>query len=301
MARNIEVIQDEILAAKDTVATLAPLEVLTTAERSVNELTSTSKLSVWRQFVWAVAYAIFMFEQILDRVKTDVEERIAATRPHTKSWYREKALAFQYGHALVPETDYYDNSGLTIDEVESSKIVANAASVKTIISGAGALRLKTVRAVGDEWAPLTEAQLEALTDYMNTISDAGTTVLVTSDVADDVKMVIDAYYDPQVIGADGARLDGSDNEPVINAIRSFLKSIEFNGSLVLSKLEDEINSLHGFEVSQIRSAASKYAGYSYNDVTPQTGPITQIRSSYAGWMKLDEENTVINYIPYTEE
>src|SRR5690606_27704953 len=121
----------------------------------------------------------------------------------------------------------------------ASKIITNAAAVKTIISGAGALRLKAVRTEGTNLVPLTEDQLIALTAYMSLIADAGTTVICTSGPADDLKLTIDIYYDPLVLAADGSMLDGTDPSPVQTAIENYLKSIKFNGSLVLTYLEQE--------------------------------------------------------------
>ena len=296
MARTIEQIQQIMLDEKTATPELSALQVLTTSEKSTLDLTSESKLAIWRQMIWIVAYCILVFEQILDVFKKDVEERIAATSPHTRNWYREKALAFQYGHLLVPETDYYDNTGLPEEQVAASKIVANAAPVKQILSGAGVLRLKAVTSSGEgEWAPLSPQQLTALTDYMNDVSDAGTTVIVTSNEADDLKLSVDVYYNPQILSPTGAMLDGSNENPVLMSIKQYLKSLEFNGSLIISHLEDILNKLPGVEVSQVREAASKYAGYNYSDTGANIGVFTQVRIADAGWMKLDEGTTIINY------
>lgn len=304
MARQFNDIQKSILDAREASEELTALQVLTPEEISTTQASSTSSVAIWRQWVWIVAFVIFTFEQILDKFRADVEQRIAETRPHTARWYVEKALLFQFGHELVPEKDYYNNSGLSEDEIQDSRIVANAAAVKQIISGAGILRLKTVTWAGDEWAALQPAQVEALSSYFNNslngVADAGTFVLVTTAQADDLLIVVDMYYNPQVIAADGSRLDGTESTPAQDAAVEFLKSIDFNGSLILSNLEDKLKSVAGFPVAHIRQAASKYAGYAYTDTGANVGPIVQIRVADAGWMKLDQVNSVFNFIPFTE-
>ncbi|MCH4829433.1 hypothetical protein [Flavobacterium columnare] len=46
-----------------------------------------------------------------------------------------------------------------------------------VINGYGVLRMKVVRMVGNELAPLTPEQLTAFSAYMNLVSDAGTTII----------------------------------------------------------------------------------------------------------------------------
>lgn len=292
MARSIEQIYNGMIqdAAQDP--------VLGTS------LTSTSRTAHWRLLFFIVATAHWALEVLMDFYRADVEKRIASTRPHTRVWYREQALRFQYGHQVVSETDYYDNTGIAEADVLASKIIANAAVTRIIVGGAGALRLKAVAwnaGPDSDWTPLSEEQVAALSSFMNNdVTDAGTPVIVTSTAPDDLKLVIDMYFDPQVISQLGERLDGSDQTPVLNAIKSYLKSLEFNGSLVLSKLEDHLKSLYGFPVAHIRLAASKYAGYNYTDQGSNVGEFSQIRVADAGWMELDLEASVINYIEYQE-
>ncbi len=248
-----------------------------------------------------VAFCIYTLEVLMDLFRADVERRIAETRPHTKDWYRQKALAFLYGYTLA-ESDIYDTTGSTDAQIEAAKIVTNAAAVKTILSGAGALRLKAVTTIANEYAPLDNLQKDALSEYMNLVSDAGTTVIVTTGPGDDLKLTLDLYYDPLVLAADGSRLDGTDPTPVPNAIKAYLKSIQFNGQLVLSFLENELATVSGVRVPVVKNAWSKYATYAYTDVVADqsAGPIDEIRVADAGYMKLDESQLNINYIPYTE-
>lgn len=299
MSRTFNEIQEEILAAKATASELNALEVLTTSEQTLNSATSTSKVSIWRQWVWIFSFCIFSLEKLMDVFKSDVEKRIAETKAHTKDWYREKALAFLYGFQLG-ETDIYDTTGYTDAEINTAKIIANAAAVKTIISGAGALRLKLVRNVSNELAPLLPEQLIAITEYMNLVSDAGTTVIPTTGAADDLKLQLTVYYDSLILGVDGARLDGTDAQPIQTAIKEYLKSVKFNGSLIIDRLESVIGNVSGVTIPVVKNAYSKYAAYNYTDVAQGVGLINDIRVADAGYMKLDESELEITFIPYTE-
>lgn len=303
MARSIEDIQTEILAARSTVAQLSSLEVLTQNEQSFLNADSNSKVSIWRKWVYVFAYAQSILEQYWDVFRTEINNLIAQSRIHTPKWYREKALNFLYGIPLVQDKDYYDTSLLTAQQITDAKIISNAASVRVIQNGYGTLRMKVVRTVNGEYAPVLPQHLTALDTYFNShIADAGTLVTVTTGNADLLKLKMDIYYDPLILGADGSRLDGTDATPVITKISDYLKSIDFeNGSLILTYLTDNLQTVPGIKLPVVREAYSKYGSYDYTTIGVQNvGVINEIRVADAGYMKLDLAELLINYIPYSE-
>jgi hypothetical protein len=303
MARTISDIQKEILQAKQKSANLSALEVLTDSEQNILQANSNSKVGIWRLWVWIFSYAHFILEQYWAIFKTEIETRIAQSRIHTPKWYREKALNFLYGIPLVQDKDYYDTSLLTAQQIADAKIVSNAASVRVVQSGYGTLRMKVVRTVNGEYAPVLPAHLIALNTYFNShIADAGTLVTVTTGNADLLKLKLDIYYDPLILGADGSRLDGTDATPVIRKISDYLKSIDFeNGSLILTYLTDNLQKVPGVKLPVVKEAFSKYGAYGYNTTGVQNvGVINEIRVADSGYMKLDLTELLINYIPYSE-
>ena len=115
MARNLNDIQQSILDKKTASAELTVLEVLTTDEKSsIDNLTSASKVAIWRLWVFIVAFAIWTLEKLFDVYRIEVDGRIAQNEIHNFLWYKKKALEFQYGYNLVAESDRYDNTGLEI-------------------------------------------------------------------------------------------------------------------------------------------------------------------------------------------
>ena len=301
MARQINEIQQSVLDARAAAPELSALEVLTTQEQTVTGANSTSKVAGWRLWVYIFSLAAFQLERLWDVFKAEVLDLIARSRPHTVYWYRDKALNFLYGIDLVDETDYYDTSGLTNEQIQAAKIIANAAPVKEVLYGNGRLRMKVVRMVDNEYAPLTPEQLTAFTAYMNTVADAGTLVEPTTAPADMLKLQMNVYYDPLVLNPEGQRLDGTDDRPCQNGIISFLKSLKFNGSYINTKLENELETIDGIIYPVIKKAWSKYGDYSYDTVgVNNVGEIDEIRIADAGHMKLDEEALTINWIARIE-
>ena len=284
MARSINEIENQIITE------IQNNEVLN------QNLTSVSKSAVWRNMVHIFAYCIHFFERLLDQNKTEVDQQIAKSRIHNQKWYREKALAFMFGKQLN-DSDIYDTSDMTEQEIAEAKIIANAAPVKM----QGYLRMKVVKSLGDELGPLSTTELTAFESYMNYVTDAGTYVVPTSNQADDLKLQLDVYYDPMILAQDGSRLDGTIQTPTLDVINSYLKSLRFNGAFVETKLMDEIQSVHGVTMVKIVGAWSKYGSYDYDStINPNAGKINEVRIADAGYMKLDQENTTINYIAFSD-
>lgn len=256
-----------------------------------------SKVSIENILFNVIAFAIWLFEKLIDQNQTEIHEQIANSRIHTQKWYRQMALDFMYGYAL-DDSDKYDTTGLTDEQIAAAKIIANAAPVKM----QGYLRMKVVKREGNELAPLSPAELNAFESYMNYVTDAGTYVVPTTNVADDLKLTLDIYYNDQILAGDGSRLDGTASTPVLDAIKDYLKSLRFNGSFIESKLEKEIEAVQGVNMVKIVDAASKYGLYEYDTtINPNAGKINEVRVADAGYMKLDEANTVINFIPFADE
>ena len=290
-ARTINEIQTEILYNKDSASELDALSILIAPEQA--NVNSDSKVSEWRLWVWVTAVAIWTLEKLFNIFKIEVEERIAATRVHTRRWYREKALVYQYDDTLN-ESDVYD-------VIDPAKQIVKYASVrKIILSGHGALRVKVCKDNNGALEVLTTAELDGFTNYMNQITDAGTMVMPTSSAADQLKLELDIYYNPQLIDNTGADLDTGENV-ALTAIKSYLKQMDFDGRLILTKLIDALQAAKGVELPVLKYAAARTDTGNYEDLyNMNTGVREEFYNPDAGWLQLDEANTVINYIPYDE-
>lgn len=300
MARTINQIQEEILTAKENASELTALQVLTTSEVDLYSATSTSKLSIWRLWVYIIAVCIWTIEKLFDVFKAEVSETVAASRIHTKSWYRELGLNYQHGFPLTGVI--YDNTNYTEDQVIASKIVSHASVLKYVINGRGVLRVKTAKELDGELIPLTAEELLGFAAYMNKTGDAGTTIIATSSTHDDYKLELDVYYDATILDNQGRRLDGSNNTPVIMSINTYLKEIDFDGGRYFgTKLTDSLQRVNGVVLPVIKNAWSKYGAYTYETIdVPNVGIINEIRTPDAGFMRLDVLNSVINYIAVDE-
>jgi len=286
MSRTLNEIQEIILQRKAVTPSLSALEVLTESEQNtLANLTSTSKVAIWRLWVYICAFGIWTVEQIFDLFKIEIEELILLNKIGSKPWYRQKMLEFQFGFSLT-EMGIYDNTGVLQADILASLIIKQSAIEE--IDG----RLKIKVATEDtnkDLAPLSAVQLIAFRNYAEAIKYAGTRLIIISRVPDDFKVNYTIYYDPLVLDVYGARLDGTENEPVQNAVRLFLRNLEFNGEIILTKLTDFLQGIEGVEEPVLVSASAKYGLFPYASVD-------EYYISDAGYMKLDELNTTFTFV-----
>lgn len=258
-----------------------------------------SKVSLeWIMFD-IVAFAIWSMYQLFGIFKQEIETEMAKQKIHSKQWYRQKALDFQFGFSLVPGTDVYNNSNYTEEQIQSAKVVKQAACIKLIsANGYGILRVKVAGDDGNgNLIQLPIAEYEAVKQYFTRyVADAGTQLKITTGQADDLLLNIDIYYDPLVLSTTGTRLDGTNENPIKEVIQNFLKSLEFNGALYVSDLIQAIRNIDGVRLAKCLEARSKYGSYDYwTDDIQNVGLIDEIRIADSGYMNLDLEVLQINY------
>ncbi len=294
-------IQQEILLAKEATAELNALEVLTDEEITLLDADSDSKVAFWRLVVWVQAFSIWTLHKLFGIYKVEIEQRIAQSRVHTKDWYREQALNYQHGHDLG-DSAVYDNSGRTEAEVLAAKVIRHAAVIKVVINGRGVLRLKIAVENNGELEAAPEAVKIGFTNYINRVADAGTSVIPTTRNHDDLKLEVDLYYDPTILDNQGKRLDGTNDTPVVQSINAFLKGIKFNGKFIVTAQTDDLQQVQGVVLPVIKRAWSKFGNHTYTTTNVQNvGEINEIRVADAGYMRLDEVESVINYIAYEDD
>jgi len=103
-----------------------------------------SKVSVESLLFYIVACATWVLENLFDRHKKDVEERIEAIMPHRPKWYRDKVLGFMKDKTLVTDTDYYDTEGMSDGDIEVARVVKYAAATENADAS-----ILTIKVAGD--------------------------------------------------------------------------------------------------------------------------------------------------------
>lgn len=283
MARTITEIQQEIIRSKE-------------AEPALAELNSTSKTAIWRLWAYITAVAIWSLEKLMDIHTADVDYKLSQLKPHTARWYRNKALAFQYGFDLKEESDAFNNGSATVEQIEASKVVKYSAvtedenQTRLIIKIAGENNGKLA-----QLAPEAETAFRA---YIAEIKDAGVPITVINYLPDELKLHIRIVRDALVLDAGGMDILTA-KRPVEEAIQQFMKELPFNGELSLQKLIDKIQAVSGvndlsLDLAQSRwidGSAGRYGNWQSIDIS--TVPV----SGYFA-VNLDEDNETKSTITY---
>lgn len=239
-----------------------------------------------------VATALWVNQQLFEQHKIDISAILNEQMSGTANWYAWKAKQFQFGQELVFETDYYDNTGLTSEQIAGRQVVKYAAAVESLDKSI--LYLKIATESNGNRQPLSAAQLTAFKNYLNAYQYAGVRIVVINDQPDHMKLTIDIYYDPQVLDESGKRLDGNANTPVQDAIRNYLKNLPFNGMYTNQALVDTLQVLDGVDVAEIKFAASRYGAYT------QFTEINAREIAHAGYYQISDANLILNFIPNEE-
>ena len=274
MARTIQEIQTLILQAK-------------AQEPALNELNSTSKVAIWRLWVYIIAVAIWSLEKLFDQHRADIDKRLAELKPHTARWYRSKALAFQYGFDLLPDSDTFNNQGHTEEAIEASKIVKYSAVIES--KNEGRLIVKIAGEQGEQLQPITDAQKQAFEAYLQEIKDAGVRLSVVNYQPDVLHLQMKIIYDPLVLDSNGQSIIHA-TKPVEETVKSYLKRLPFNGELVLAHLIDALQQAEGVKIPHLVLAQSKNITSSGGYGAFETIEISKIPT--AGYFTIDNFNDI---------
>ena len=274
MARSIQEIQNIILQAK-------------AQEPVLESLNSTSKVAIWRLWVYIIAVAIWSLEKLFDQHRADIDKRLAELKPHTARWYRSKALAFQYGFDLLPDSDKFNNQGHTEEAIEASKIVKYSAVIES--KNEGRLIVKIAGEQGDTLQPITDAQKQSFEAYLQEIKDAGVRLSVVNYQPDILHLQMKIVYDPLVLDSNGQSIIHA-THPVETAIKSYLKRLPFNGELVLAHLIDALQQAEGVKIPHLVLAQSKNITSGGDYGAFETIEISKIPT--AGYFSIDNFNDI---------
>lgn len=262
MARSITEIKQgmtEAFTANDTIKALYDLTDGKTFEEQF------SKASLESILFYIVAVAVWTLESLFDLHKQEVTDLIDELKPHTRNWYRNKALAFQFGQSLVPDTDTYDNTGLTAEEVEGRRVVKYAAVVEV----AAVVYVKVAGGEEGNRHPLSEEECTALKSYFKEVKDAGVALSVVNREADRFGIDIDIYYNPQIFNGKLERLDGT-GKTVHDTITDFVENLQFNGEYRNSALINALSAVEGVELIDLHAATANGAVIAAR-CTPESG------------------------------
>lgn len=277
---TVQDFQKELIAEKEKIAKLA-------------ELNSTSKVSIWRLWLYIVAFVSNTVKTLQDIHKKEVENLLNNQRLTGLEFYRQKILNFRLGHVFNREQLVYAD-GYTDEEIAQAKIIKRASVDVVLRSGRRVLYVKVAQEINGKLSKIDTPTMLQIQEYVFANSAAGTNIEYFSADADELRLTIDVYYDPLILNESGALLKASGADPIPEAIDAFLESenFAFNGELRISELTDVLQNVVG-----VKDRSVKVTKAEFNIEEPRNW--IEINESYvaqAGYFEILPEHLTINYI-----
>ena len=264
MARSVEEIEESI---QTEAAKYPELDALTS---------NTSKVSFWKYTIKVVAFVAHMIELLFDRHKEEVNAIIVTTEIGTLDWYKSVCLSYQHGDNLV----LINNIPSYFETIQSKQIVKKVAISEDENS---ILVIKVAKEVDGGFVRLIEEEKAGLSTYLSRVKIAGTPINLISEDADTLEITATIKVSNLVFNAEGKLLADSNQSPVLEAIKKYLKDVDFGATLYLSRLIDVVMDIDGVI-----------------DFVINTSSLNRIRfvnstKGNAGHFNLDEIETIIRY------
>ena len=210
---------------------------------------------------FVVASCCHVLEMLFDLHKKEVETTVSQAVVASVAWYHKMALKFQYGDALVYDSDTYQYVYQRQDQkkrlVKYVAVRDRGTSILMLVSGDKNGRPE----------PLSDAVRTAFEEYMNRVKIAGVIIAIKSLPADLIRISAYVKIDPLTFKADGTRIsDGK--KTVEEAISRYLNSILYGGTFNKTKLVDAIQTVPGVLDVDLRTCSySTNQGMSYQTIT----------------------------------
>lgn len=219
---------------------------------ALDRLSSSSSTSIWRLMLYVVAFGTNILERMWDIYQGEVNDAIEALLPHRAKWYRDKVLAFMKDKTLMADTDRYDTTGMSDDDIQKAQVVKHAVASEN--SDSSLLTIKVAGEADDgRRAPLDDRYARQLEAYIQEIKDAGVRFQLVNKAGDLFNCEVDIYYnamkDPATIVYDCE-----------NAIRDYIENLPFNGAFSNMAMIDVLQAVDGVRIAELVKSESRPDG-----------------------------------------
>lgn len=285
MARDIKEIYNEMISEKESNAMLNSLQPnISSYQALLSDLTTQSKVAVWRLIFFVSAVSIWTLEKLFDEHKEWINERATELFTGSLQWYVQKALEFQLGYSLQFNGKQFEYATIDVN----ARIVKVAAATEV-----GTSVLIKVAKLDSNNLPtkLDPNEMEVFEKYIAKVKYAGLQVLAVSRSADLMKVFYHIHVDPLVINTNGELISNPSVKPIENVINKFIQNLPFNGEFKTTSLTDEIQKIEGVINPVLDSCEVRYGTQSFQ-------PAGDAYIANAGYLKIDSGFPLTNTITY---
>ena len=256
-----------------------------------------SIVSIENTIFYIVACAIWSVKNLFEILKTEIRQILDLRTPHTVKWYHNKVIRFQYpSENLVKDKDYYDNTGMTEEDIEKREVIKFCA-----IDDLGTeLQVKIATEKDGKRAPLGHDDedkgknvMDCLKRYLNEIKDAGVRIKIINEKPDLFSINVAVYYDPLYLTPQ--------DELVEKAIKDYIANLPFNSAISMTKLVDIIQGVKGVVLVNIKSCKIRQNKKNGEYGEPEDLDVQKI--PVPGYYEIEEgdDKLIVRYIRHTNQ
>lgn len=281
MARSVQQIFNEILAEK---ATLTSLNGLTTpagvnqAQLLLGQLSSGSRVALWRLWTWVIAFSIYTMELFWDTTKSELTSLADEAFIGSAKWLAQKVKDAQLGDIPIVSDDFK----VTYNTVDDSKRFITKVSIGR---ENGVVIVKTAAGSPDALRALSDAELSYGSAWLNAIQFVAPKAVMVRRAADKLKVDLKIYFS-------GLYAEADVKAGIESAIRTYLATTDFDGLISVQKLTDAIQAVPGVNDVEVDSYQARPASSTaFTNFTNQRG-----YSPFAGYAVYDSGLSTITMI-----
>lgn len=202
-----------------------------------------------------VASAIYVLEGLFAAFKKDIDTSIATSVVASIPWYYRKALEFQYGEELEYNDTTYSYEYST--DKPRARVVKYAAAREE----SGYVYLLVSGEDGEGYpVRLSNDVLTAFKEYMRFSKPAGVPIEIASYNPDEITINLGIEYNPLVLNSDGSKITEPSVFPVEDAIKNYLRGIEYGGVFNSTKMVDALQQVPGVKDVLVGVVSVKASG-----------------------------------------
>jgi len=223
--------------------------------------------------------------------KQEVEELIQQDDFINLAWYENNMKGYQFGDSAIV-TNNRIGYAITDEDKQIIKFVS-AKEIEETVDGNTkyTVLIKVAKEENGAIAQLNTDEYSGANSYLRDFKVPGTSVRLETSEADKVSYTIDIERNPQILDADLKRIDGTDNTPIITALKAYhddKNRNDFNTTLYLSRVTDALQAVEGVVDVEITEAR-------YFDGTSFV-PFSRKWEGNAGYEELDVDSLIINVV-----
>lgn len=257
-------IYDSITTEIQSMSNLQSLTPISSFQDLLQQLNSTSKVSVSSLLTYVVAYSEWLTQNNMINFYNEIENKLSEQGVGDEIWLEDLSLAFQEGDMLLYDST---SNSYQYENINTSNQIIKSVSVKENDYGV------LIKVRGRDADLLTTEQLRQFNDYLSKKKILGQKISVLNVPADNLKFVGTIKFNAQLT-------ESSVRSSVESVINDYIENLEFGSIFLKSELIERVMGVCGVRNFTITTLEGKSYSGTYATITDEY-------EAYSGYLSVD--------------